>query len=86
MREYEHKREAGRQPPVTETVKVKTKYRAEPKKVEFTKPAMTKTMLARIKLAEKFKQEYERKREETMPLQTRRVPRRTLAPISGDPR
>lgn len=32
----------------------------EPKKVDFAKPGMTKAMLARIKHAEKFKEEYER--------------------------
>ena len=49
--------------------------RPEPKKVEFTKPGMTKAMLARIKHAEKFKEEHERKQE---------VRRRTPAPIGGD--
>lgn len=33
--------------------------RPEPKKVDFTKPGMTKAMLARVKHAEKFKEEYE---------------------------
>lgn len=56
----------------------------EPKKVDFKKPGMTKTMLARVKAAEKFKQEYERKKEAT--LTAGRVPKRTPAPIGGDSR
>lgn len=55
----------------------------EPKKVDFSKPTMTKSMLARVKHAEKFKQEYERKKEETT---GDRRPRRTPAPIGGDVR
>lgn len=55
--------------------------RTEPKKVDFAKPGMTKAMLARIKQAEKFKQEYERRRE----VVTARVPR-TPAPVGGDAR
>ncbi|KAL6262942.1 hypothetical protein P5V15_005730 [Pogonomyrmex californicus] len=86
VKEYERKQraEAERraQPVAAEPVRRRRYVPAEPKKVEFTRPAMTKTMLARVKHAEKFKQEYERKREEAMP----RRPRRTPAPIGGDPR
>ncbi|XP_070155304.1 uncharacterized protein [Polyergus mexicanus] len=85
LKELERKQEAKRQPePVIEPGRRRRYTPAEPKKVEFTKPAMTKAMMARVKQAEKFKQEYERKREETIPM--RRIPRRTPAPIGGDPR
>ncbi|XP_076759055.1 uncharacterized protein LOC143428217 [Xylocopa sonorina] len=55
--------------------------RPEPKKVDFTKPGMTKAMLARVKQAEKFKQEYERKQEAVT---SDRQPRRTPAPIGDE--
>ncbi|XP_014485148.1 PREDICTED: uncharacterized protein LOC106749811 [Dinoponera quadriceps] len=85
VKEYEQKKETGRPQQVEPQVVVRRKHVvAEPKKVEFTKPTMTKAMLARVKHAEKFKQEYERKREEALPM--RRAPRRTLAPVSGDAR
>lgn len=85
LKELERKQEAKRQPePVIEPGRRRRYTPAEPKKVEFTKPAMTKAMMARVKQAEKFKQEYERKREETIPM--RRIPRRTPAPMGGDPR
>ncbi|GAB1859945.1 hypothetical protein CAJAP_00898 [Camponotus japonicus] len=85
MKEIERKEEAKRQPePVIDPGRRRRYIPAEPKKVEFTRPAMTKAMMARVKQAEKFKQEYERKREETIP--TRRMPRRTPAPVGGDPR
>lgn len=84
LKEYEQKQEVGRQPAEPTRRRKYPVQVTERKKIEFTKPSMTKTMLARVKHAEKFKQEYERKREETVPM--RRVPRRTPAPISGDPR
>lgn len=55
----------------------------EPKKVDFSKPTMTKSMMARLKHAEKFKQEYESRKEITS---GDRRPRRTPAPIGGDAR
>lgn len=87
LKEYEQK-EVGRQQqppqrPQRPQRPVEPRRRAEPKRVDFSKPAMTKTMMARVKHAEKYKQEYERKQEEMMP---KRVPRRTPAPVSGDPR
>lgn len=85
LKELERKQEARRQPEsIIEPGRRRRYTPAEPKKVEFTKPAMTKAMIARVKQAEKFKQEYERKREETIPI--RRIPKRTPAPIGGDPR
>lgn len=86
VREYEQKQEAARQPqPVLVDPSRRQRHAAaEPRRVDFSRPAMTKAMMARMKQAEKFKQEYERKREETMPV--RRRPRRTPAPIGGDPR
>lgn len=57
--------------------------RPEPKKVDFTKPGLTKAMIAKMKHSEKFKQELERKSEATVHA---RVPRRTPAPIGGDAR
>lgn len=86
VKEFERKQEEKRQPePVIDPAGRRRRYTpAEPKKVEFTRPGVTKAMMARVKQAEKFKQEYERKREETMPM--RRMPRRTPAPIGGDPR
>ncbi|EFN82777.1 hypothetical protein EAI_01936 [Harpegnathos saltator] len=84
IKEYEQKKEAGRLQQVAEPVTRRRHVVAEQKKVDFTRPSVTKAMMARVKHAEKFKQEYERKREETAP--TRRVPRRTAAPIGGDVR
>lgn len=85
MKEYERKQEAKRQPePAIDPGRRRRYTPSESKKVEFTRPTMTKAMMGRMKQAEKFKQEYERKREETMPM--RRMPRRTPAPIGGDPR
>lgn len=55
----------------------------EPKKVDFKKPGMTKAMMARVKQAEKFKQDYERKQQA---LTSDRRPRRTPAPVGGDAR
>ncbi|XP_024222783.1 uncharacterized protein LOC100744992 [Bombus impatiens] len=57
--------------------------RPEPKKVDFSKPGMTKAMLARVKHAQKFKEEYERKQESVTSVRT---PKRTPAPIGGDAR
>ncbi|CAK9795322.1 hypothetical protein ANTPLA_LOCUS329 [Anthophora plagiata] len=75
------KRGATRQP---EEIKVRRRYdRPDPKKVDFTKPGMTKAMMARVKQAEKFKQEYESKRETYA---SGHFPRRTPAPIGGDAR
>ncbi|XP_012061551.1 PREDICTED: uncharacterized protein LOC105624810 [Atta cephalotes] len=88
VREFEQKEEAARQPQPQPALAGPSRRRvplhtpAEPKKVEFARPAMTKAMLARVKHAEKLKQEYERKQEEAAP----RRPRRTPAPIGGDPR
>lgn len=76
-RELERQERAARPPPEP---KIRRRHiRPEPKKLDFTRPAMTKAMLARVKQAEKFKQEYERKHEV-------HLPRRTPAPIGGDPR
>ncbi|XP_072760101.1 uncharacterized protein [Anoplolepis gracilipes] len=83
VREYERKQEPKRQPVIDPSRRPRGYTPAEPKKVEFTRPTVTKAMMARVKQAEKFKQEYERKREETM---SRSMPRRTPAPIGGDPR
>ncbi|XP_018377270.1 PREDICTED: uncharacterized protein LOC108770273 [Trachymyrmex cornetzi] len=84
VKEYEQK-ETGRQPqPVLIDPSKRRQYiSAEPRRVEFARPTMTKAMMARVKHAEKFKQEYEHKREQSIP---RRRPRRTLPPIGGDPR
>jgi len=81
MKEYEQKQETARPPPPLPEVRRRRPV-AEAKKVEFAKPAVTKAMLARIKHAERVKAELERKREEALP----RRPRRTPAPIGGDPR
>lgn len=79
LQEYEQKQDKFKRP---EDPLRRRKYeKPEPKKVDFSKPTMTKTMLARMKQAEKFKQDYERKREETT-----HHPRRTPAPIGGDAR
>lgn len=83
LKEYEQKQEAAKRQQVDPVIKHRRPV-AEPKRIDFSRPAMTKAMMARVKHAEKFKQEYERKREETIPM--RRVPRRTPAPISDDPR
>lgn len=82
VKEYEQKKERPQQ--VAEPVTRRRHVVAEQKKVDFTRPTMTKAMMARVKHAEKFKEEYERKREETV--STRRLPRRTAAPIGGDVR
>ncbi|CAK9808092.1 hypothetical protein ANTQUA_LOCUS5459 [Anthophora quadrimaculata] len=75
------KRGTTRQP---EEFKVRKRYeRPDPKKVDFTKPGMTKAMMARVKQAEKFKQEYESKKETYA---AGHFPRRTPAPIGGDAR
>lgn len=84
VKEYEQKEEEGRQPQPAEPGRRRRRYPTEPRRVEFARPAMTKAMMARVKHAEKFKQEFERKREQTMPV--RRIPKRTPAPIGGDPR
>ncbi|XP_011700849.1 PREDICTED: uncharacterized protein LOC105457710 [Wasmannia auropunctata] len=85
VKEYEQ-RETGRpsQPQIlAEPAGRRRRYApAEPRRVEFTRPTMTKAMMARVKHAEKIRQEYERKQEEPV----RRVPRRAPAPIGGDPR
>ncbi|XP_076240979.1 uncharacterized protein LOC143183340 [Calliopsis andreniformis] len=79
VRDLEKRRETtSRQPdPFARRKKV---VMHEPKKVDFKKPGMTKAMMARVKHAEKFKQEYERKQESLM---SDRRPQRTPAPI-GD--
>lgn len=87
VKEFERKEEMARQPQpaLLEPGKRRRAYTpAEPKRVDFTRPTMTKTMLARIKHTEKIKQEQERKEQESMP--GRRIPKRTPAPIAGDPR
>ena len=81
MRDVELKEDAARRQQRDPFKPRRRMIRPEPKKVEFTKPGMTKAMLARIKHAEKFKQEYERKQESVTS-----VPRRTPAPIGGDAR
>lgn len=86
IREYEQKQETVRpkpQPALADPGRRRRYTPAEPRRVDFSKPAMTKAMMARMKHAEKFQRElFERKQEETM----RRRPRRTPAPIGGDPR
>lgn len=81
VREYEQKKE--KLPQVAEPVVRRRHVVTEQKKVDFTRPTMTKAMMARVKHAEKFKQEYERKQEEALP---GRRPRRTAAPVGGDVR
>lgn len=84
VKEFERKEETGRQPQqaLAEPGRRRRHGPAEPRRVDFTRPGMTKTMMARIKHTEKIKQEHERKQQELMP----RRPRRTPAPIGGDPR
>ncbi|XP_066589226.1 uncharacterized protein [Prorops nasuta] len=55
---------------------------SDPKKIDFQRPGLTKAMLARMKHAEKFKENLERKEQEAQV----RKPRRTPAPICGDAR
>ncbi|EZA62794.1 hypothetical protein X777_07610 [Ooceraea biroi] len=83
VKEYEQKQEIGRPQQAIDPGRRHRYPVSEPKRVEFTKPAMTKAMIARMKHAEKAKQEYARKQETIPP---RRIPRRTPAPIGGDPR
>ncbi|XP_066602198.1 uncharacterized protein [Prorops nasuta] len=52
---------------------------SDPKKIDFQRPGLTKAMLARMKHAEKFKENLERKEQEAQV----RKPRRTPAPICG---
>lgn len=84
IQEYEQKQELARQPQpaVVEPARRRRPAPAEPRRVDFTRPAMTKTMMARLKHTEKIKQEQERRQKEAM----RRAPRRTPAPMGGDPR
>ncbi|CAL7937983.1 unnamed protein product [Xylocopa violacea] len=83
LREYEQKQDALARHQADPFRARKRTARPEPKKVDFTRPGMTKAMLARVKQAEKFKQEYERKQEA---ISSDRQPRRTPAPIGGDAR
>lgn len=83
LRDYDRKREETTRHQADPFSRRHRVVRPEPKKVDFTKPGMTKAMMARVKQAEKFKQEYERKQEM---LTTARKPKRTPAPIGGDAR
>ncbi|XP_043488593.1 uncharacterized protein LOC122515341 [Polistes fuscatus] len=85
VKQYEERqmKETVKQPRVDLPKRSKKPVR-EPTKIDFTKPALTKTMLARVKHAEKLKQDYERKMEQRT--QVGRGPKRTPAPIGGDAR
>ncbi|XP_076229238.1 uncharacterized protein LOC116431412 [Nomia melanderi] len=79
VRELQQKEEAAARH-AADPFKPRKRITREPKRVDFHKPGMTKAMIARMKQAEKFKQDYERR--------TRgdQMPRRTPAPIGGDAR
>ncbi|XP_017752781.1 PREDICTED: uncharacterized protein LOC108545595 [Eufriesea mexicana] len=82
LRDYEQKEELLTRHQA-DPFKVRKKYiRPDPKKVDFSKPTMTKAMLAKIKQVEKRKEEYERKQESLAP---GRVPKRTPVPVGVRP-
>ena len=83
LKDYDKKREETTRHQADPFSRRRRVVRPEPKKVDFRKPGMTKAMMARVKQAEKFKQEYERKQET---LAAARKPKRTPAPIGGDAR
>ncbi|XP_015175693.1 PREDICTED: uncharacterized protein LOC107066012 [Polistes dominula] len=84
VKQYEERKETI-EPPKVDLSKRRKKPVHEPKKIDFSKPGLTKTMLARMKHAEKIKQDYERKMEQQA-AQVGRKPKRTPAPIGGDAR
>ena len=57
----------------------------EPKRLDFTKPGLTKAMMARLQHAQKLRAEEEQKKCQEDAAASRR-PRRTAAPIGGDAR
>jgi hypothetical protein len=59
---------------------------ALPKKVDYKNPQMTKAMLQRLKHAQKFQEELERKDQERGASHAGRKPRRSMGPSCGDPR
>ncbi|XP_046835814.1 uncharacterized protein LOC124431681 isoform X2 [Vespa crabro] len=85
VKQYAEKKETIEQPQAEPPKRRRIAPTHEPKKVDFTKPGLTKAMLARKKHAEQFKKEYERKKEEETAHVGRR-PKRTAAPIGGDAR
>ncbi|XP_035737121.1 uncharacterized protein LOC118448220 [Vespa mandarinia] len=85
VKQYAEKKETIEQPQPEPPKRRRIAPTHEPKKVDFTKPGLTKAMLARKKHAEQFKKEYERKKEEETAHVGRR-PKRTAAPIGGDAR
>lgn len=85
VKQYAERKETVEQPPPEPPKRRRIAPTHEPKKVDFTKPGLTKAMLARKKHAEEMKKEYVRKKEEETAAVGRR-PRRTPAPIGGDVR
>ncbi|XP_026672496.1 uncharacterized protein LOC108628697 [Ceratina calcarata] len=84
LREHDRREQAlARHEPEPFRSRPRRPARPEPKKVDFTRPGLTKAMIAKLKHSEKFKQELERKAEATLHT---RVPKRTPAPIGGDAR
>ncbi|KAL0114185.1 hypothetical protein PUN28_011481 [Cardiocondyla obscurior] len=85
VKEFEEKQETTRQqkPVLAEHGRRRPYIPAEPKKVDFARPGMTKAMVARMKQAQKKIRQYEDKQEEFKP---QRMPKRTPAPVGGDPR
>ncbi|RLU20953.1 hypothetical protein DMN91_007568 [Ooceraea biroi] len=69
VKEYEQKQEIGRPQQAIDPGRRHRYPVSEPKRVEFTKPAMTKAMIARMKHAEKAKQELGREK-----ISARRIP------------
>ncbi|KAK2585862.1 hypothetical protein KPH14_010456 [Odynerus spinipes] len=85
VKQYQEKKETTSQPQVDLPKRRKKSPVCEPKKVDFSKPGLTKAMLARMKHSEKFKEDYDRKKQAEA-AQIGRRPRRTPAPIGGDAR
>ncbi|XP_043682813.1 uncharacterized protein LOC122636052 [Vespula pensylvanica] len=85
VKQYAERKETIEQPPPEPPKRRRIAPTHEPKKVDFSKPGLTKAMLARKKHAEEMKKEYARKKEEETAAIGRR-PRRTPAPIGGDVR
>ncbi|XP_047365664.1 uncharacterized protein LOC124955372 isoform X1 [Vespa velutina] len=85
VKQYAEKKETIEQPQAEPPKRRRIAPTHEPRKVDFTKPGLTKAMLARKKHAEQLKKEYERKKEEETAHVGRR-PKRTAAPIGGDAR
>lgn len=85
VKQYTEKKETVEQPQREPSRRRKIASTHEPKKIDFTKPGLTKAMLARKKHAEQIKKDYARKKEEESSHIGRR-PKRTAAPIGGDAR